>query len=312
VWLAVPAVIATLLAYGCANQTAPPRMETDGSASLACLVDPDPASAERDLFLGPGGARWQPPPGPFRFHGVNEAGWSPKMEVEDPNGIVWHVKLGPESRTEVVASRLLWAIGFHQPPTYYVASWTLEGGPAPGPQPPARFRPELPDWKREGTWDWRENPFVGTRELKALFVFMALVNNWDLKREQNVVYERDHASPRRIYVVRDLGASFGRSGWFAHTKDDVEGFEAEPFIRGLAGDRVKLGFRIGYARERDLDDDVTVDAVVWLCRRLDALRSSQWSDAFRAGGYPEAEARRFVARLRNKVDEGLRLAEDRS
>ena len=32
----------------------------------------------------------------------------------------WSLKLGPEAQSEVVASRLLWAIGFHQPPTYWL------------------------------------------------------------------------------------------------------------------------------------------------------------------------------------------------
>ena len=35
------------------------------------------------------------------------------------------------------------------------------------------------------TWDWYDNPFVGTREFNGLRVMMALVNNWDLKDVNN-------------------------------------------------------------------------------------------------------------------------------
>jgi hypothetical protein len=49
--------------------------------------------------------------------------------------------------------------------------------------------------------------------------------------------------------------------------------------------------------------------VVWVCRRLDRLRDAQWRDAFRAAGYPDATAARFIARLKHKVREGMSLAE---
>ena len=44
---------------------------------------------------------------------------------------------------------------------------------------------------------------------------MALINNWDLKQENNAVYEENHGdsgAPELHYAVRDLGASFGTNG----------------------------------------------------------------------------------------------------
>ena len=74
--------------------------------------------------------------------------------------------------TEVVASRLHWAIGFHQPPIYYIAKWTAEQAPSPNPQLPARFREKHPklEGKLEdkGTLSYYSNPFVGTRQLNGL------------------------------------------------------------------------------------------------------------------------------------------------
>ncbi|RIL06997.1 MAG: hypothetical protein DCC71_04600 [Proteobacteria bacterium] len=290
-------------------------------ASVERLPDFDPASASLfetdrpiatlDLYHGAGGARWRPTARTYRFEKLDTTGVSPGMEVEDAAGLRWDVKLGPEARTEVVAARLLWAAGYHQPPTHYVAEWTLEGGPSPGAQPPARFRPEIPGWKNEGNWSWSDNPFADTRELRALYVMMALLNNWDLKTAQNVVYSRERETPRLLFVVRDVGASFGRSGWFDHTKDDVAGFEREPFLRGVDGDRVSLHFRTGYRREPRLDDDLRVGDVAWICERLARLRTEQYRDAFRAGGYARPEADRFVARLEAKVQEGLALGSRR-
>lgn len=49
--------------------------------------------------------------------------------------------------------------------------------------------------------------------------------------------------------------------------------------------------------------------VVWTCRLLARLSDVQWHDAFRAAGYADDHARRFVTKIKSKVAEGLRLAE---
>jgi hypothetical protein len=73
----------------------------------------------RDLFHGAGGSRLAPRDSVFQFVARDTSGWSPGFDVKDTNGVEWSVKLGPEAQSEVVTSRVLWAIGFHQPPTYY-------------------------------------------------------------------------------------------------------------------------------------------------------------------------------------------------
>jgi hypothetical protein len=59
-------------------------------------------------------------------------------------------------------------------------------------------------------WDWFENPFVGTRELNGLRALMALINDWDLTIANSKVYVTDK---EREYLVSDLGAAFGKTGW---------------------------------------------------------------------------------------------------
>ena len=45
----------------------------------------------------------------------------------------------------------------------------------------------------------------------------------------------------------------------------------------------------------------------WICTELDRLTDDQWQDAFRAGGYPRQIADRFIARMKQKIHEGLAL-----
>ena len=97
----------------------------------------------RDLFHCTRGSRLLPKDRRFTFVARDTSGWSPGFDVRDQNGLEWSVKLGPEAQSEVVSSRILWAMGFHQPPAYYMETWSL-AGQITGPQDPGRFRPSLP------------------------------------------------------------------------------------------------------------------------------------------------------------------------
>ncbi len=167
------------------------------------------ADAGRDLFWGHGGRYAAPDPqGEYQFVARDTKGRSPGYDVRDSQGRLWSVKLGPEAQSEVVVSRLLWAAGYFQPATYYLPGWTLTGAPQPSlpnPQPAGRFRLELEGEQKVGSWSWGANAFVGTEPLRGLFVLMVMVNNWDLKTQQNPLYEltEEGATPLRRYVVRD-------------------------------------------------------------------------------------------------------------
>ena len=49
--------------------------------------------------------------------------------------------------------------------------------------------------------------------------------------------------------------------------------------------------------------------VRWICGQLAALTDQQWHDAFRAGGFDDEVANRFIRRLKQKIAEGLALAD---
>lgn len=244
----------------------------------------------------------------FKFKARDTTGRSPGYDVVDAKGIEWSVKLGKEAQSEVVASRILWVLGYHQPPTYYLDAWMLDdAGEDSGPKGPARFRPSLPGARVVGEWSWHQNPFVGTREFRGLVLANMLINNWDLKSSQNKIYEfnRSTAAPDRWYVVRDLGASFGKPRWPFGTKNDVEDFEKHGFIRTVNGPRFEFHYS---GRHSELSRSVTTADMRWICSRLSRLTMDQWRDAFGAAGYDDATAERYIRKLREKINQGLEAA----
>jgi hypothetical protein len=278
------------------------------TAQLAELwIQPDRA---RDLFNGVGGPQLAPDPAAvYSVIDMKRTGFSRGYTVKGPDGTEWSAKFPPEAGPEVTASRILWGIGYHQPPIYYLAQWKAAEAPSPNPQLPARFREKSPDLHGldgSESWSYYHNPFVGTREMNGLLVVHAMLGNSDLKDAQNVVYELKEAfdGARRWYVARDLGQSFGRTGVIDAPRGDPSVFEQTPFITGVANGKVRFDYR---GRHRVLFENISPADVRWACERLRALTDRQWRDAFRAGGFPDSIAERFIRRMKEKIDEGLAL-----
>jgi len=278
------------------------------AAQLAELwIEPPP---NRDLHWGVGGKRLAPDPEAiYKVIEIKRTGFSRGYDVVGPGEREWSVKFPPEAPTEIVASRIHWGIGYHQPPIYYVPEWSAEEAPRPNPQDPARFREDEPDLHgldAEGTWSHYQNPFVGTVQHKGLLVLQAMLGNSDLKDDNNALYQLKEQFERATtwYVVRDLGHTFGRTGVIEAPRGDVEVFEETPFIRGVENGRVKLEWQ---GRHDALFADITPADVRWICGRLAKLTDKQWNDAFHAGGYSQATADRFIRRLKQKIAEGLAL-----
>ena len=310
---ALPALVA------CAKVQRPtPRVavpETGAPPAVSALWMEPVDLAGRDLFHGPGGGTLAPLPGSsFTFVAKDTTGFSPGWDVRDASGRLWDVKQGPEAQSEVVASRLLWAAGFHQPPTYYVPEWTLVGGPQPGAQGPGRFRPEIEGWRKKGTWEWARNPFVHTRPYRGLVVLNHMLSNWDLLDRNTALYDVGPGVPGgpSLYIVQDVGAALGKAGTLPGkaTRNDVDHFERQGFLKGVD--------REGYVvfddtrwMHHNLYERVSPADVRWAAERLARLTPRQWRDAFRAGGYEASIADRFIGKLQDKIRLGLALG-DRS
>lgn len=270
--------------------------------------------SSQDLFVGPWGADNAPSPeGVYRFVRPKTGGTNPGMTVLDSAGREWSVKQashdpdrGDEGPVEVVLSRVLSGVGYHQPPVYYLRSFTLEDSFGRRTEPGGRFRLDHPQLKNRGTWSWQQNPFVGTKPYEGLLAILMMFNSSDIKNSNNSLYElRNESGPRRWFVVRDLGMALGTTGRFEPKRGDADAFEREPFITSVDNGIVTFNYR-GWHQEL-VRNRISVSDLEWAVDLLGHLSDRQWRDAFRAGGYAPGVADRFIQRVRAKMDEGRNL-----
>jgi hypothetical protein len=312
-----PALLMLATAAGLTAVACHPRIQSTlpgppSRAQMAELwVEPEEG---RDLFYGVGGRRLAPDPeARYTVIEIKRSGFSRGYTVKDAHDHEWSAKFPPEASTEVVASRIFWGVGYHQPPIYYMPEWHALKATSPNPQLPARFRQKSPDLHgldADGAWSYYQNPFVGTVQMQGLLVLNVLLGNSDLKDAQNALYtlKEPFDGASRWYVARDLGQTFGRTGVIDAPRNDIRTYESTPFILGVAHGNVRFDYR---GRHRALLASITPADVRWICGRLDRLTDRQWRDAFRAGGYAPETADRFIRRTKQKIAEGLAL-KDRS
>jgi hypothetical protein len=270
--------------------------------------------AARDLFFGPWGPERAPDPAAtYTFLARKHDGTNPGVTVKDALDREWHVKQPPhndqgaEGPIEVTLSRLLSAIGYHQPPVYFVPELTIVDERGEHREPGGRFRLTDGSLKHTGEWSWQRNPFVGMRPYQGLLVILMMFNSSDIKNENNALYEtKKDGEVKQWYVVRDLGTALGETGRLAPQRGDPDIFKREPFITGVENGFVQFSY---HGWHRELFARITREDVTWACELLAQLSSRQWSDAFRAGGYSPATADRFIGRLEQKIAEGRRLSQ---
>ena len=272
--------------------------------------------ASRDFFNGPWGAGRAPDATAiYTFVEPKKSGTNPGMTVRDPAGREWKVKQPPltgrgaEGPIEVVLSRVLSGIGYHQPPVYYLPSFLLtRGNGAAERVAGGRFRLSLKNLKERDEWSWMENPFAGTRELNGLLVILLMFNSSDLKRSNNSLYEYTPPGAeqsQRWFVVRDLGTALGSTARVTPLRGNLNAFESLGFIKYVENGSVVFDYH-GLHQEL-FDRRITPDDVVWAARLLARVSTTQWADAFRAGGYTPDVSSRFITRLKEKVEDGLAL-----
>ena len=290
---------------------------------------PQDISSE-NLFYGRGGQEHEPH-GPFTFEKEDMEGTNPKYDVRDQDGVKWKIKLGAEARPETVATRFVWAVGYHADEDYFLAVAQVNGLPAHvhrgedliepgGVMRNVRLKRE--DFgKKVGNWSWKDNPFAGTREMDGLRVMMAVINNWDLKDENNAIRDfkkGDENSDTREYEVSDLGASFGTTGRkLSHTKSkgNLHQYAISTFITKERPDSVDfnvpsrpplvLAFDpheyVDRLDMRWIGDDIPRQNARWIGDLLGQLSQDQIRDAFRAGGYEGEELNEFVVEFQKRI-----------
>jgi len=269
----------------------------------------------RDLFYGPGGAEGAPDPnGKFTFESRSKAGTSEKIKVTDDKGRKWTVKFGPEARPETAASRIVWAAGYHTDQDYFVKKAHIEGK-SKFDATNVRFERGNDGYKEEGLWSWEQNPFVGTRELQGLKVLMALINNWDLKTENNKIVRASKKSGGerdvQIYYVADVGGTLGKTGSFfnrlpglgnapAGTKGNPSGYASQAFIDGVKDGQVVFHYK---GKDPKALHGITVENARWMGNLLGRLSDKQLSDAFRSAGFDDSDVATYVRAMRSRINE---------
>jgi hypothetical protein len=270
--------------------------------------------AARDLFYGPWGAELAPDPKDvYDLVELKHTGVNYGMTVKDSKGREWSVKqpypgnLDSEANVEVVVSRLLSAIGYHQPPVYYLPAFTLKDDFGRKVEVGGRFRPKLDELDEKDAWDWADNPFVGKKEYQGLIVALMMFNSTDLKNSNNSLYEHKEGDfVEQWYVARDVGSALGDTNRIAPRKNHIDSFEKMPFILGVNEKGfVEFAYKGWY--QNLVLDRITPDDVAWVSNLLGRLSDQQMRDAFRAGGFEPDIANRFIAKLREKIQQGRSL-----
>lgn len=329
-------IAATLLppATGTAKTIAAKKnlQSREAAASEVSALWRDPGDIRsRDLFYGPGGEKDQPH-GPFTFLKEDLDGTNPKFSVRDRDGVKWKVKLGVEARPETTASRLVWAVGYYADEDYFLPDLKVEKMPArlhrgrhfvasDGSMHNVRLKREPKDEKKAGEWAWRNDPFTDTRAWNGLRVMMALINNWDLKDENNAIREIDG---KPVYLVSDLGASFGTTGFRltpSASKGKLSAYEHSRFISGVTAEYVNFSVPgrpalmhlftpaqfIHRVHLEWIGKRIPVSDARWIGRILARLSDDQVQSAFRAAGYEAAQVQGFSAIVEQRIAELNRL-----
>ena len=285
-----------------------------GQAPIAELWEEPADTSGQDLFYGPWGPERAPDPeATYTFIETKQGGVNPGMTVRDPAGRKWKVKQPAlagrraEGPIEVVLSRVLSAVGYHQPPVYYLRTFTVADDSGTRKTVGGRFRLDDRSLKDVGEWSWQQNPFVGTRPYQGLLVILLMFNGSDLKNSNNTLYEFRPSAKRteRWYVVRDLGTALGGTGRITPARGDVNAFERSGFIEGIEDGFVKFDYH-GWHQEL-IRGRITPADVRWACELLAGLTDTQWREAFLAGGYDPAVSARYIRRLQAKIREGSAL-----
>ncbi len=216
--------------------------------------------AERDLYRGPLAEGPQPMLEKATFLGKQPGGNNLKYRIKDGSGQEWVVKIADESQAEVAAVRLLWGIGYHTETDLIVPKMNIV---KVGNYRNARFEARPEKIKRGERWSWTSNPFMDTKEFNGLKLMMALLNNWDLKDENNVILQEGETS---YFIVSDLGSSFGkladrsksRSGRSVNNPED---FAQAEFVKGVNNGAIELHY---YGMGEDLIKGIPVEHARWL------------------------------------------------
>ncbi|HEY0407132.1 MAG TPA: hypothetical protein VGC89_15480 [Pyrinomonadaceae bacterium] len=282
------------------------------------LIWRDPGDiGSRNLLLGPGGEEMKPDLSSITFVKDQTRGFSTNYRVRDGAGKIWVAKLSKEAQPETAATRLVWAVGYLTEINYLYPCIQIKGAPQPtrkvercegGGFANVKLEARPKGYKRLETWSWTSNPFADTKELKGLIVLMGLLNNWDLKDDNNKVVYVPGEGPETgtmQHIISDLGATFGKTGNFmSRSRNEPQKYAKTNFVRGIEGGRVRFDYN---GKNSGLFRDITVEQAKWVGELLSRLSDEQITDAFRAANFTPEEITILTPTVRAKINQLVNL-----
>ena len=277
------------------------------SSMKAQTVDKKPVLWEpvdvkkQDLFWGPGGKAMQPDLSKVTYIEERKGGSSKKFEIKDAKGDTWVAKIDTESQAETAAVRFVSALGFKTEIVYLTPTLTI---PGKGTFKNVRLEARPKNVDRGDRWEWRDNPFSGTKQLKGLKVMMAFLNNWDLKDGNTIILNTGNEAQ---YVISDLGATFGKYGsnsfpiiWrLGRSKNNPEDYSKSKFIREVESNgEIDFAFK---GKDDEIFENITINEARWVTDLLLQLSDKQIRDAFRAANYTQSEINLLTNAVKNRI-----------
>ena len=293
-----PACLVTCAVLAClAYSQDKPKTKLDADVISVMWEQPTDIKS-RDVFHGPGGRPLLPDLEGATMIGRQPGGNNLKYRLRDAHGNEWVAKIADESQPETAAVRLLWAVGYKTEINYLMPDLRL-GSERPFSNVRLEARPK--GVKRGDRWMWSQNPFIGTKEFDGLKIMMAMLNNWDLKDDNNIILI---SGGRHHYVVSDLGASFGRLAKQTQSRSgrsvgDSEDYAKSVFINGARDGVLDIAYN-GMADH--LMKGIKVEHGRWLADLLLQLTDKQILDAFRAANYSDEKAAIFASAFKARID----------
>ena len=254
--------------------------------------------ASRNLLIGAGGEQMKPDLSRVTFIEQKEGGYSTKYRVKDAAGNEWIAKIGKEAQPDTAANRLLWALGYETEIAYLVPKLTIEGK---GDFENVRLEARPSDVKRIGRWKWDDNPFKGTPAFQGLKILMVMINNWDMKDDNNeILAERGSTDGDQLrYIISDLGGTFGKTGGvISRSRNKPSDYVKADFIEKVKGDTIDFNYG---GKNKKLFENITVTDARWLSNWLGQLTDEQIKDAFRAANYSPENVDSLTAAFKERI-----------
>ena len=261
----------------------------------------DPTDLEsRNLILGAGGEEMKPDISKVTFIEQKSGGYSTKYRVKDAKGNEWVAKIGKEAQTDTAANRLAWALGYETAIAYPIPHLKIEGK---GEFDNVRMEARPANVKRAGNWMWENNPFQNSPEFRGLKILMVMLNNWDMKDDNNEILARrgDTTGEGELrYIISDLGATFGKTGGFlSRSRNDIPDYVKAEFIKKVDGDVIDFSYS---GKNQKLFEGLTVADARWLSNLLKRLSDDQIKDAFRSANYSAEEVDLLAGAFRERIN----------